>query len=86
MSKDHLISELMGDHTERLDSFSTWFVYLIDEEDMTAEKITTDYCYFKARHMEYRVYSKIKNTIMLYRKAKKLFNNRWCPNESLYPN
>ena len=34
------------------------FVYLIDEEDMTVEKITTDYCYFKARHMEYRVIPK----------------------------
>lgn len=34
------------------------FVYLIDEEDMTVEKITTDYCYFKARHMEYRIIPK----------------------------
>lgn len=31
------------------------FVYLIDEEDMTVEEITSDYCYFKARHMKYRI-------------------------------
>lgn len=38
--------------------FHDGFVYLIDEEDMTVEKITTGYCYFKARHMEYRVIPK----------------------------
>lgn len=31
------------------------FIYLIDEENMTVGKITSDYCYFKARHMEYRI-------------------------------
>ena len=31
------------------------FVYLIDDENMTVEKLTDQYCYFKARHMQYRV-------------------------------
>lgn len=31
------------------------FVYFIDEYDMTVDKITEEYCYFKARHMKYRV-------------------------------
>ena len=31
------------------------FVYFIDEEDMTVDRINDSYCYFKARHMKYRV-------------------------------
>ena len=31
------------------------FVYFVDEEDMTVDKITSGYCYFKARHMKYKV-------------------------------
>ena len=31
------------------------FVYFVDEEDMTVERIGEGYCYFKARHMKYRV-------------------------------
>ena len=31
------------------------FVYFVDEEDMTVEQITEGYCYFKARHMKYRI-------------------------------
>lgn len=31
------------------------FVYLVDDENMTVEQITSEYCYFKARHMKYRV-------------------------------
>ncbi|MBQ7370285.1 MAG: hypothetical protein IJW67_00110, partial [Blautia sp.] len=30
------------------------FVYFVDEDDMTVEKIEPGYCYFKARHMKYR--------------------------------
>lgn len=31
------------------------FVYFIDEYDMTVDEITEGYCYFKARHMKYRI-------------------------------
>lgn len=31
------------------------FVYFIDDNDMTVERITPEYCYFKARHMKYRI-------------------------------
>ena len=31
------------------------FIYLVDEEDMKVEDIKEGYCYFKARHMKYRV-------------------------------
>ena len=31
------------------------FLYLIDEDDMTVEQIGKGYCYFKARHMKYRI-------------------------------
>lgn len=31
------------------------FVYFVDDDDMTVEQITKGYCYFKARHMKYRV-------------------------------
>lgn len=31
------------------------FVYLIDDDDMTVDKIGPGYCYFKARHMKYRI-------------------------------
>lgn len=31
------------------------FVYLVDEDDMTVEDISEETCYFKARHMKYRV-------------------------------
>ena len=31
------------------------FVYFVDEDDMTVEKIEPGYCYFKARHMKYRI-------------------------------
>ncbi|MCH3923257.1 hypothetical protein [Limosilactobacillus sp.] len=34
------------------------FVYLVDEEGMTVEEITADYCYFKARHMKYHIIPK----------------------------
>lgn len=37
------------------------FVYLVDEEDMTVDQITSGYCYFKARHMRYRILP-IENT------------------------
>jgi len=31
------------------------FVYFVDDDDMTVDKITPGYCYFKARHMKYRI-------------------------------
>ncbi len=31
------------------------FVYFVDETDMTVERISRDHCYFKARHMKYRI-------------------------------
>lgn len=31
------------------------FVYFIDEEDMTVDKIGDGYCWFKARHMKYHI-------------------------------
>lgn len=31
------------------------FVYFVDDDDMTVDQITTGYCYFKARHMKYRI-------------------------------
>lgn len=31
------------------------FVYFVDEENMTVEKIDHSYCYFKARHMRYKI-------------------------------
>lgn len=31
------------------------FIYLIDAEDITVDEITSAFCYFKARHMKYRV-------------------------------
>lgn len=34
------------------------FTYLVDEEDMTVDEITPDYCYFKAHHMKYRIIPK----------------------------
>ena len=31
------------------------FVYFIDDDNMTVEKINSSYCYFKARHMKYHI-------------------------------
>ncbi len=31
------------------------FVYLVDEENMTVEKIDKGFCYFKARHMKHKI-------------------------------
>ena len=31
------------------------FVYLVDEDDMSVDEITEGYCYFKAKHMKYRI-------------------------------
>ncbi len=31
------------------------FVYFVDEEEMSVDQITEGYCYFKARHMKYRI-------------------------------
>lgn len=31
------------------------FIYFVDDDEMTVDKITKDYCYFKARHMEYHI-------------------------------
>lgn len=31
------------------------FVYFVDDDDMTVDKITEGYCYFKARHMKYHI-------------------------------
>ncbi len=31
------------------------FVYFVDDEDMTVDQITSEYCWFKTRHMAYRV-------------------------------
>ena len=31
------------------------FVYFVDDDDMTVDKIEPGYCYFKARHMKYRI-------------------------------
>lgn len=31
------------------------FIYLVDEGDMTVDKINEQYCYFKARYMKYRI-------------------------------
>ena len=36
------------------------FLYLIDEDDMTVEQIGKGYCYFKARHMKYRIVPNLK--------------------------
>ena len=31
------------------------FVFFVDDDNMTVDKITEDYCYFKARHMKYHI-------------------------------
>lgn len=31
------------------------FVYFIDEDNMTVDRISEGYCWFKARHMKYRI-------------------------------
>ena len=31
------------------------FIYFVDEDNMTVDKITNEYCWFKARHMQYHV-------------------------------
>lgn len=31
------------------------FIYFVDEEDMTVDQISEGYCWFKARHMKYRI-------------------------------
>ena len=31
------------------------YIYLVDESEMTAEQINDNYCWFKAKHMKYRV-------------------------------
>lgn len=31
------------------------FVYFVDDDDMTVDQIASGYCYFKARHMKYRI-------------------------------
>ena len=31
------------------------FVYFVDDTDMSVEQIKEEYCYFKARHMKYRI-------------------------------
>lgn len=31
------------------------FIYLVDGEDMTVDEITSEYYYFKARHMKYKI-------------------------------
>ena len=31
------------------------FIYLVDGEDMTVDEITSEYCYFKAIHMKYKI-------------------------------
>lgn len=31
------------------------FVYFVDEDGMTVEEISSEYCYFKARHMKYKI-------------------------------
>ena len=31
------------------------FIYFVDDEDMTVDEISNDYCYFKARHMKYHI-------------------------------
>ena len=31
------------------------FVYFIDEDNISVDEITEGYCYFKARHMKYRI-------------------------------
>lgn len=31
------------------------FVYLVDDDNMTAEQITNGHCYFKSRHMKYKI-------------------------------
>ena len=36
------------------------FLYLIDDDDMTVEQIGKGYCYFKARHMKYRIVPNLK--------------------------
>lgn len=35
--------------------FQNEYIYLVDEENMTAEEINEHYCWFKAKHMKYRV-------------------------------
>lgn len=35
--------------------FEDGFIYLVDGCEMTANQITSSYCWFKGRHMEYRV-------------------------------
>lgn len=31
------------------------FIYLVDDEQKMVDQITNDYCYFKARHMQYHL-------------------------------
>ncbi len=31
------------------------FIYFVDEDDMTVDKINENYCYFKAKNMKYRI-------------------------------
>ena len=31
------------------------FIYFVDDDDMTVDKITDEYCWFKARHMQYHI-------------------------------
>ena len=31
------------------------FIYFVDDNNMTVDKIGKGYCYFKARHMKYRI-------------------------------
>ena len=35
------------------------FVYFVDEDDMQVDEIGPEYCYFKARHMKYRIVPQI---------------------------
>ncbi len=35
--------------------FHNGYIYLVDESDMTAEEIDDNYCWFKAKHMKYRI-------------------------------
>lgn len=35
--------------------FHDGYIYLVDESDMSAEQINNNYCWFKAKHMKYRI-------------------------------
>ena len=48
-------SEYAYDDIQEVKTDKDGFVYLVDDCDMTVDKINSSYCYFKARQMQYRI-------------------------------